>query len=192
MAPKFNFRPIRIDENTPDELLLTKVKQSDKEAFVAVYERYHKVLYVVSYRYLKEKGRAKDVVQDVFTTLWEKRESIQVDTRLKSYLYTMVRNRILNLIKREKRMVLSDWEDERETLADMGNLQPAIEDNHWQKSLYEAIDKLPKQKRLVCLLKVKEGLSNKEVAKKLNITEHTVKKHYTQSLARLRILLKTC
>ena len=78
-------------------------------------------------------------------------------------------------------MVLSDWEDERETLADMDNLQPAIEDNHWQKSLYEAIDKLPKQKRLVCLLKVKEGLSNKEVAKKLNITEHTVKKHYTQS-----------
>ncbi|HHU97101.1 MAG: RNA polymerase sigma-70 factor [Bacteroidota bacterium] len=184
--------PLSVFDNIPDEFLLTKVKQSDKEAFVAVYERYHKVLYVVSYRYLKEEGRAKDVVQDVFTTLWEKRESIQVNTRLKSYLYTMVRNRILNLIKREKRMVLSDWEDERETLADMDNLQPAIEDNHWQKSLYEAIDKLPKQKRLVCLLKVKEGLSNKEVAKKLNITEHTVKKHYTQSLARLRVLLKTC
>ena len=61
-------------DNIPDELLLTKIRQSDKEAFVAVYERYHKVLYVVSYRYLKEKNGAKDVVQDVFTTLWERRK----------------------------------------------------------------------------------------------------------------------
>ncbi len=184
--------PLPVYDNIPDELLLTKIRQSDKEAFVAVYERYHKVLYVVSYRYLKEKNGAKDVVQDVFTTLWERRESIQVNTRLKSYLYSMVKNRILNLIKREKRLVLSDLGNEKEALADTDNLRPAIEDNHWEESLYEAIDQLPKQKRLVCLLKVKEGLSNKEVAKKLNITEHTVKKHYTQSLARLRVLLNIC
>ena len=69
----------------------------------------------------------------------------------------MVKNRILNLIKREKRLVLSDLENEKEALADTDNLRPAIEDNHWEESLYEAIDQLPKQKRLVCLLKVKRA-----------------------------------
>lgn len=181
----------QIDNNTPDEVLLARLKQAEQEALVIIYERYHKVLYVVSYRYLKEENRSKDVVQDVFTTLWEKRESIRVNTNLKSYLYSMVRNQILNIIKREKRQVLSNWESERETLADTDNFLQTIADNQMHETLYEAIDKLPKQKRFVCLLKVKEGLSNKEVAKKLNITEHTVKKHYTQSLARLRVLLKS-
>lgn len=184
----FDFR--HINENTPDEVLLVRLKQADQKAFIYIYERYHRVLYTVSYRYLREESRAKDVVQDIFTKLWEERDNIQVKTNLKSYLYSMTRNHILNIIKRENREVLSNYENEQETIADNDNLLKTIADNQLQEVLYEAIEKLPKQKRLVCLLKIKEGLNNKEVAKKLNITEHTVKKHYTQSLVRLRFLLQ--
>ena len=102
----------------------------------------------------------------------------------------MTRNHILNIIKRDNKQILSNYENEKETIADNDNLLKTIADNQLQEVLYEAIDKLPKQKRLICLLKVKEGLSNKEVAERLNITENTVKKHYSQSLVKLRLLLQ--
>lgn len=184
----FDFRTINND--TPDEVLLVRLKQADQKAFIIIYERYHKVLYAVSYKYLKEENRVKDIVQDIFTKLWEERESIQVTTNLKSYLYSMTRNHILNIIKRDNKQILSNYENEKETIADNDNLLKTIADNQLQEVLYEAIDKLPKQKRLICLLKVKEGLSNKEVAERLNITENTVKKHYSQSLVKLRLLLQ--
>ncbi len=179
-----------INNNTSDEVLLVRLKQADQKAFIVIYERYHKVLYAVSYKYLKEENRAKDIVQDIFTKLWEERESIQVKTNLKSYLYSMTKNHILNIIKRDSRQILSNYENEKEKIADNDNLLKTITDNQLQDILYKAIDKLPKQKRLVCLLKAKEGLSNKEIAERLNITEHTVKKHQTQSLASLRLLLQ--
>lgn len=184
----FDFR--NINNNTSDEVLLVRLKQADQKAFIIIYERYHKVLYAVSYKYLKEENRVKDIVQDIFTKLWEERESIQVTTNLKSYLYSMTRNHILNIIKRDNKQILSNYENEKETIADNDNLLKTIADNQLQEVLYEAIDKLPKQKRLICLLKVKEGLSNKEVAERLNITENTVKKHYSQSLVKLRLLLQ--
>ncbi|MDO5522989.1 MAG: RNA polymerase sigma-70 factor [Bacteroidia bacterium] len=181
----------RIDDNTPDKVLLAKLKQASQKAFAVIYERYHKVLYVISYQYLREEERAKDVVQDVFTKLWEERETITVETNLKSYIYSMTRNHLLNIIKRESRQIISNYENERETLADTDNLLQTIAERELQETLYEAIHKLPKQKRSVCLLKMEEELSNKEIGERLNITENTVKKHYSKSLVMLRPILKS-
>lgn len=182
------FRPI--DENTSDEVLLAKLKKTNRKAFILVYERYHKILYAVSYQYLRDGGRAQDVVQDVFTKLWEERGSIEVRTNLKSYLYSMVRNHILNIIKRENRQVISDYDIERETLADTDNLLETLAERELTDTLYRAIDSLPKQKRSVCLLKMQDGMSNREIAEKLDISENTVKKHYSKSLVMLRSILK--
>lgn len=181
----------RIDENTSDKVLLAKLQQASQKAFMIIYERYHKVLYVISYQYLREKERAKDAVQDVFTKLWEERATINVETNLKSYLYSMTRNHILNIIKRESRQIATNYDNERETLADTDNLLQTIVERELQETLYEAIHKLPTQKRSVCLLKMQEELSNKEIGDKLNITENTVKKHYSQSLVMLRPILKS-
>lgn len=55
---------------------------------------------------------------------------------------------------------------------------------------YKALDKLPEQKRAICLLKVREELSNKEIAERMNLSVNTIKTHYSESLKLLRMYLK--
>lgn len=57
---------------------------------------------------------------------------------------------------------------------------------------YKALDKLPEQKREICLLKVREELSNKEIAERMNLSVNTIKTHYSEALKLLRIHLKKC
>ena len=63
----------KIDQytDTDDEKLFALIEQGDEGAFTQVYERYHKLLYVLAYRYLMSSDMAEDVVQHVFTRLWE-------------------------------------------------------------------------------------------------------------------------
>ncbi|MCF0256752.1 MAG: hypothetical protein HUK10_10770, partial [Bacteroides heparinolyticus] len=61
-------------------------------AFTEIYHRYHKLLYVMSYRYLMDTEMAKDAVQHVFTRFWEYRTELRVGVSLKNYLVTMTKN----------------------------------------------------------------------------------------------------
>ena len=79
------FKPLPINENTPDNILLKEIKKGSQTAFIQLYDRYHKVLYVVAYKYLSEGELAKDAVQEVFTKLWEDKALLDVQTSLKNY-----------------------------------------------------------------------------------------------------------
>lgn len=179
-----------IDKNASDESLLMKLKNGNQKAFIHIYNRYHKVLYVVAYKYLKETEQAKDCVQDVFLKLWEEKAEIQIQSSLKNYLYAMTRNHILNTVKKNNRQIVSNYEKEQETLADSDNLFEIIAQKELTETLYTAIETLPEQKKKICLLKMEGRFTNKEIAEQLQITENTVKKHYTQTLMLLRVILK--
>ena len=64
--------------DTDDEKLFALIEQGDERAFTQDYERYHKLLYVLAYRYLMSSDMAEDVVQHVFTRLWEFRSELHV------------------------------------------------------------------------------------------------------------------
>ena len=145
--------------NTDDEKLFSFIEKGDKGAFTQAYDRYHKLLYVLAYRYLMNADMAEDVVQHVFARLWEFRSELHVGISLKNYLFTMTKNHVLNLIRNEN---------------------SAISKNY---------DMLPPQKRSICLMKVKEELTNQEIAERMNLSVNTVKTHYSEALKMLRIHL---
>ena len=94
----------KIDQytDTDDEKLFALIEQGDEGAFTQAYERYHKLLYVLAYRYLMSSDMAEDVVQHVFSRLWEFRSELRVGISLKNYLFTMTKNHVLNLIRNGK------------------------------------------------------------------------------------------
>ncbi len=169
-----------------DCVILLGLNKGDKVAFSKVFKNYHRLLYALAFRYLKSEGAAMDAVQNAFMVLWEKRESLNFDTNLRSLLFTILKNYVLNEIRHnkivyEKQYEISQLESNKEI-----DISDAIENKEMKALLYTSIQKLPFQERKVCLLKIVNGMTNQEIAERLNITIPTVKSHYTQAIKKLR------
>lgn len=169
-----------------DCVILLGLNKGDKVAFSKVFKNYHRLLYALAFRYLKSEDAAMDAVQNVFMVLWEKRESLNFDTNLRSLLFTILKNYVLNEIRHnkivyEKQYEISQLESNKEI-----DISDAIENKEMKALLYTSIQKLPFQERKVCLLKIVNGMTNQEIAERLNITIPTVKSHYTQAIKKLR------
>lgn len=172
--------------NLPDETLLSRLKEGDEKAFTAIYIRYNKMLYVLAYKYLKDSFRAEDIVQQVFLKLWEARSLFAGAINLRNYLYTSAKNLILNEIRDN----FSDMEKNYAVIQNRpefeDKLQSALEEKDLFQHFYKILAELPEQKRKVCLLKIRDNLSNQEVADELHISVPTVKSHYSQAIKLLR------
>ena len=149
-----------------DEDLLTSLRQGSEDAFTVIYERYHKLLYVLAYKYLKSTYSSEDAVQQVFLKLWEARSLLMVNVNLRNYLYTMLKNHVLNEIRNNNSAVEKNYEIVQSAPEYEDELLIKIEEQDMMSHFYQAIDHLPEQKRQVCLYKLKGNLSNQEIADK--------------------------
>lgn len=169
--------------------MLTRLRESDKQAFAKVYEIYFAPLYQHAYNRLRDTEAAKDVVQELFAVLWEKREQLDLKTNLSHYLFTSVRNRVLNAIARQgvaNEYILS--------LPHIVDLASASTDHRIRErqlvDLIEAeIKQLPPKMREVFELSRKEHLTYKRIAEQLDITEQSVRSHVKNALRILRMRL---
>lgn len=172
--------------NLPDETLLSRLKEGDEKAFTAIYIRYNKMLYVLAYKYMKDSFRAEDIVQQVFLKLWEARSLFAGAINLRNYLYTSAKNLILNEIRDNFSDMEKNYAVIQNTPEFEDKLQSALEEKDLFQHFYKILAELPEQKRKVCLLKIRDNLSNQEVADKLHISVPTVKSHYSQAIKLLR------
>ena len=178
-------RFLSISGQTDDELLIL-LQKGNERAFTAIYERYHKLLYVLAYKYLKDNDTAKDAVQQIFLKLWESRSLFSIHINLRNYLYTMLKNHLLNEIRNNYTALEKNYELAQETIEYENEILSKLEEKEMTEQLYRAIDGLPEQKKAVCLYKLKDSLSNQEIAEKMQISIPTVKTHYSQAIKLLR------
>ena len=178
-------RFLSISGQTDDELLIL-LQKGNERAFTAIYERYHKLLYVLAYKYLKDNDTAKDAVQQIFLKLWESRPLLSIHINLRNYLYTMLKNHLLNEIRNNYTALEKNYELAQETIEYENEILSKLEEKEMTEQLYRAIDSLPEQKKAVCLYKLKDSLSNQEIAEKMQISIPTVKTHYSQAIKLLR------
>lgn len=139
--------------------------------------------------FVYDEDAAKEVVQNVFIALWEKREQLESHTALKSYLYTSVRNRSLNYLRdhHKNRSVLLD---EAITENHSGVETDHLVNDELQIKIENAIQLLPDQCRKVFEMSRFEQLKYKEIAQKLDISVKTVEIHMSKALRILREELK--
>lgn len=172
-----------------DSELLDALKSEDRYAFAEIHQRYWEVMYRHALKMLGEEGDAKDVVQELFATLWIKGKNIVLSTSLSGYLYIAVRNRIINIIHQKN--VRSDClcslaffaEENRNTTLEQ------ISEKEILRVVEKEIQNLPKKMRNVFELSRHHNLSHKEITSQLDISDKTVKKQigYAIKIIRLRL-----
>jgi RNA polymerase sigma-70 factor (ECF subfamily) len=177
-------------KNVDDKELFRLIQQHNKEAFNLLYGRYYKMLYVLAFRYLKNQDAAADIIQQSFAKLWEFKNDFSVDSNVKSYLYSMVKNLVLNQMRNENNALEHQYKIAQEIPQYEDNLIANIEKKELSDILFRAIEMLPEQKKMVCNYKLEEKLSNREIADKMDISINTVKTHYAQSLKQLRAFIE--
>ena len=170
-----------------DRELLSLLKEGQHHAYEAIYQRYWALLFKHARRILQDDEEAKDVVQDIFTMLWFRGPELIVTTNLSAFLYSAVRNKIFDLIDRNK--VRGQYLTSLESFIDQGELTTdnAIREKELTARIEEEIAFLPQKMREVFELSRKSHLSYREIATKLDITDHTVKKQINNALKILRL-----
>jgi RNA polymerase sigma-70 factor, ECF subfamily len=139
-----------------------------------------------SLKYIYDLDDAKNLVHEVFVSVWEKFESLPDDTNYKSYLYTAVRNKSLNFIRdKKKHIVLEDMNSEEPVEENL-----VMETAELEKEIEMALQALPEKCREVFEMNRQEGLKYAEIAQKLNISIKTVEAQMSKALAILREHLK--
>jgi RNA polymerase sigma-70 factor (family 1) len=176
-------------QNFTDQELTVLLKNSDHAAFTEIYHRYKRLLYTHAYQRLRNEEEVDDIIHELFTALWLKRDAIQFNTNLAGYLYTAVRNCILDYVAHQK--VESTY------LSSFGSFLNQSENFTdfllREKQLSALIDReiaaLPPKMRAVFELSRKENLSHEEISIRLGITKKTVKSQVNNALKILRARL---
>jgi len=169
-----------------DEQLVDLLKSGGHDAFTEIYNRYWDKLYAVAYNRLADELEAEEAVQNIFLSLWKRRESIGLTHSLATYLSVAVKYRLLTRlaqIKKEKERSLQlklAAVEGRETTAEW------LDEKELKARLQQHINALPEKCRIVFLLSREQGLSNALIAEELNISEKTVEGHITKALTSLR------
>lgn len=169
-----------------DIRICNRLKQGDDSVYTIVFKRYARLLYTLSYRYLKSEEEAEDAVQYVFMKLWEKRESLDFSNGVRSLLYTIMKNYVLNELRHRQIVYEKLYMLAQEQHGKCEESESGIERNDLYELLHKHIKELPTQKEIICRMKIEEGLSNQEIADRLHIEVNTVKSHFTQAIKLLR------
>ncbi len=175
--------------NLTDDELMPLLKSGDNIAFAEIFERYWDLLYLHCIRMIRDEDDAKDIVQELFTNLWLKAGQITFNTSLSAYLYTSVRNRIINQI--EHKRVRTDYIGSLRDFMNGGEVivNESDRDNELVALIEKEISLLPPKMREIFELSHKEHYSYREIAEKLNISDKTVKKQVSNALKIIRLRL---
>lgn len=173
-----------------EQQVLETLQQGNESAFEMIFRTYYQPLCRYAYSFLQDKEEAEEVVQSAFITIWEKRTTLSIETSFKSYLYRMVRNTCLNVIKHEKvkqQHVAHEMAVSERTYEAVTHKVHAAE---LEFKISEAMKTLPEQCRLVFQLSRFEELKYQEIAEQLNISVKTVENHMGKALKLMRVQLK--
>lgn len=169
-----------------DLALITRLKQGDEAAFKIVFNQWFKKLYTFSFRYLKNKELAEEVVQEAMLQLWINRRKLDEKYPLSPYLFTIVRRLSLNSI----RQLATSRNVSEKLYQEMRESVNTTEDDvllaELQRITNEALVLMPKQQQQVYRLSRNEGYSLDEIAAELGILKNTVKKHLSEALKAIR------
>jgi RNA polymerase sigma-70 factor (ECF subfamily) len=173
-----------------EHYLLTELCQGNKEAFSLLFRKYYKDMVLFGGNFLYDKTRCEDIVQTIFTQLWENRETLVIETSLKSFLLQSVRNGCIDELRHNKS--IKEHEIYTEAFGPLGDMDTEnyILYSDLQTHLDDALDKLPETYRQAFVMNRFDGLKYKEIAQKLEVSERTVEVRIGKAIGLLRHYLK--
>lgn len=173
-----------------EEDLLEKVARGDKSAFTALFHRYQRRIYDIAIRLTHSTIIAEEMVQDIFTMIWLKREDLLKVRDFNAYLFIVTRNEAYRTLRNlsTRRARLRELEEEEVTIAH-NNVQEQLLEKEYAALLKTAVSRLPFMQQQVYHLMKEQALKRDEVAERLNIKPETVKRHIAQAMRNIRAYL---
>ena len=174
----------------PEQLHIKALSEGDITVFEMIFRNYYQPLCNYAYTFLQDKEDAEEIVQSTFLLVWEKRDALAIRTSVKPYLYAMVRNACLNVLKHQK--VKQRFAGEEIAMADRSHddVSQHVASNELELRIKVAMNELPEQCRMVFKLSRFEELKYAEIAEQLNISVKTVENHMGKALKIMREQLK--
>jgi RNA polymerase sigma-70 factor (family 1) len=177
--------------NLSDGDLFDLFKSGSHAAYEEIYNRYYAALYIHAFKRLQEREECRDIIQELFTNLWLKREDTEINGQLSGYLYTSVRNRIFDLLARKKLKSTYITSIQEFALAGQVATDYRVRKNQLAAIIEQEIQLLSPRTREIFELSRKGHFTHREIAEHLNISEQTVKSTVNNALKVLRVKLGT-
>ncbi len=170
--------------------MLHQLADGDENAFRVLYDRYRDKLFFYVLRITGSRQIAEDVLQEVFAKIWVSREEMKDVQCFSAWLFKLAKNKTINGLRRLSL--------ETSILAEIGftanrqvnNTSETLDFLDTRKALQEAMEQLPPRQKLVYRLRWEQGLKSREIARHLNISPLTVKKHIAEASRSIRSLLE--
>lgn len=186
MAEAFIFKPGDFLSVMESDKAEERIARRDSIAiFEQTFKAHYKNLYIYACSIIKDETQAEETVQQVFYKLWQKKEQIQVQQSLKSYLYRAVHNECINTLRHEK-VKAKHGIHVTGTTSETTHLHDNLAAKDLQKRIDAVLNELPEQCRTIFQLSRYEELNYREIADKLNISLSTVKNQVSRALHALR------
>ena len=166
------------------------LKEGNKEIFEEIYRQYYSPLCFYCMRYVGDIEEAKEIVQGLFLKIWIKRNELNINTNVKSYLYRAVQNYALNHLHQQKikqKYIINKAHFPKQ-ISENGQLK--LEEEELRNMIKSAVLKLPDKRRKIFELSRYENMNYAQIAKHLTISVKTVEAQMTKSLKYLRQVLK--
>jgi RNA polymerase sigma-70 factor (ECF subfamily) len=173
-----------------DAILIRKLKKGSRDSYEQIYQKYYDQLIRIAQKYVKSNSLAEDAVHDIFIKLWQERERLNENQSLKGFLYTALKNHVLNLIRDSHQEIYEAYAP-RAGLEDGRNeVEEGIIYEEYEQIAQKAIDQLSVKRRQVFEMKRLSGLSNAEIARELGVSVSTVKSQYYRGSQMVKNYLK--
>ena len=173
-----------------EHALVLRLIEGDEDAFCELYAAYKNRLIYFAMRFLKSREYAEDIFQDAFTVVWQGRRFINPDASFSAYLYTIVRNRILNQL-RDLANQDKLWEQILSQAVDYtNNTKETVFANDLRQFIVRALQQLTPRQREIFEMSREQQMSHREIAEALGISVNTVQESISISLRILRTYLE--
>ncbi|UOB17270.1 RNA polymerase sigma factor [Abyssalbus ytuae] len=163
--------------------LIIKIKNSDHQAFKLMYNIYSPRL-IRFLATLNLNDYSDDVIQEVFVTIWKKREELNIDKSFESYLFTITKNKALKILKKEIRFQLDNISDIKDEIT--FTIENDIFSDELHTSYETLINNLPERPKTIFKMRRLYGWSTEQIAEHLGITPKTVENHMNRALTILK------
>ncbi len=178
-----------------DFSLVGKLKNGNVASFEIIYKSHYKRIYHFAFQYLQNEQISHNIIQDVFSSLWDNREKLASNTNLNAWLFTVTKNKCLKHIRalKTEQKFLNSLTEKRlllnyDALNSLDTSPGTFEEI--EKIIRETLEKLPPQCRKVFELSRFEDKKYSEIAEDLQIAQKTVETHISNALKTFRIALK--
>lgn len=166
--------------------LLTLIRHEDVGAFTDLYNRHFQALYNTAEHIIRSPEVSKDIIQEVFTSIWQNRSSLDI-AYPKAYLQQAVRFQVFKAIRSDK--TDAEFYKRLSQVSQEMVIDHAFSFKEFQNTVDELIESLPEDCKVTFRLSREDELTYNQIAQKLNVSVKTVEKKMSQSLRYLRSAL---